>query len=182
MRIFIVFYFLALGVLALVAQMILAPNFRLLSDLGIGWALLPLLVIYASMELGDERALILAGLLGLLLDLTSHSHRLGISVLILTSISALIISQTHRPEAHSWLFRISFVLVGTFAFGLMDYFFHLVQSGNWRWPLSVWSKITFGVILNLALCPLVFLGISLPARLCGWRPSYERSESHRDYA
>ncbi len=182
MRFFIVLYILALGVLALVAQMILAPNFRLLSDLGIGWSLIPLLVIYASMELGDERALIVAGIFGLLLDLTNHSHRLGVSVLMLTSLSALIISQTHRPEAHSWLFRISFVLVGTFAFGLMDYFFHQVESGHWRWPLSVWSKITFASILNLLLCPFVFLGVSLPARLCGWRPSYERTDSHRDYA
>src|SRR5260221_8564735 len=98
--------------------MILPAHFRILSDIGFDSALVPLVVIYASLELGDGRALVLAGFLGLFLDLTC-SQRFGVSVLILSSLSALIVTQARRPEAHQWFFQLMFVLVGTFAFFLV---------------------------------------------------------------
>ena len=79
-----------IGVLALLAQMILPVIFSVtvpaLNVLGFSSVLVPLVVIYASLELGDERAPLIAAVLGLLLDLTSSSH-LGTSVLILVSLS-----------------------------------------------------------------------------------------------
>src|ERR1700677_3458280 len=126
--------------------MILPAHFRILSDIGFCSALIPLVVIYASLELGDERAPILAALLGLFLDLTS-SHRLGVSVLILSSLSALIVTQAHRPESHQWLFRLTFVLVGTFVFFLLDYLFTLAETARGYWPLAVGGKIAFASLL-----------------------------------
>ena len=161
-----------MGILALLAQMILPVIFPILSVVGLDSALVPLVVIYASLELGDERAPILAGLLGLFLDLAS-SYRLGTSMLVLFSLSALIVTQAYRPESHTWPFRLIFVLVGTFAFSLMDYIFILAETARWYWPLAVWSKITFASLLNLLLCPFFFYLVGLPPRLFGWKPTYE---------
>jgi cell shape-determining protein MreD len=100
-RILIVIYLLVVGVMALLAQMILPVIFPFLNVVGFGSALVPLVVIYASLELGDERAPILAGILGLFLDLIPSSQHLGTSVLILFSLSALIVTQASRPESHT---------------------------------------------------------------------------------
>jgi len=178
-RILIVFYLLFIGILCLLAQMILPAHFHLLSVIGFGSALIPLVVIYASIELGDERAPILAGLLGLMLDLTS-SHRLGVSVLILTSLSALIVTQVQRPESHQWVFRLAFVLIGTFSYLLLDYLLTLAETVRWHWPLDVWSKITFASLLNLVLSPFFFVAVGFLPRLCGWKPDYELPD--RSYA
>jgi rod shape-determining protein MreD len=175
--ILIVIYLLAVGVVALLAQMILPVIFPILNIVGFGSALIPLLVIYASLELGDERALVLAALLGFLLDLTS-SHRLGTSVLVLFSLSALIATQASRPESHTWPFRLIFVLVGTFAFFLMSYILILAETSRWYWPLAVWSKITFGSLLNLILCPFCFFFVGLLPRFCGWKPAYENEDRY----
>ena len=173
----IVIYLLAVGVVALLAQMILPVIFPLLNVIGFGSALVPLVVIYASLELGDERAPIIAALLGFLLDLTS-SHRLGTSVLVLFSLSSLIATQASRPESHTWPFRLIFVLVGTFAFFLMSYLLVLVETNRWYWPLAVWSKITFGSLLNLILCPFFFFLVGFLPRLCGWKPAYENDDRY----
>lgn len=175
MRVLIVIYLLFLGLLALLAEMILPAHFLILSGIGFSSALVPLVVIYASLELADERAPILAGILGLFLDLAS-SHRLGVSVLILSALSALIVTQAHRPESHLWVFRLTFVLVGTFSFLLLDYLFTLAETARWYWSLAVWSKITFASILNLLLFPPFFYLAGLPPRLCGWKPTYEQDE------
>jgi len=171
----IVLYLLVVGTLALLAQMILPVIFPLLNVVGLGSALVPLVVIYASLELGDERALILAGILGLFLDLTSF-HRFGTSVLVLGSLSVLIITQAQKPESHQWFFRLTFVLVGTFAFLLFDYVLILVETARWYWPLAVWSKITFASLLDLALSPFFFYAVGFLTRLCGWKPVHELQE------
>ena len=177
MRLFVVAYLLFVGGVAVLAQMVLPAHYPILSDMGVGSALVPLVVIYASLELGDESAPVLAGILGLFLDLTS-SHHLGTSVLILSSLSALIVSQAQKPESHLWIFRLTFVLVGTFAYLLLDYIFILAETFRWYWPLSVWSKITFASLLNLVLCPLFFYLIGLPPRFCGWKPDYETQDRY----
>ena len=159
--------------------MIFPVIFPILNVVGFGSALIPLVVIYASLELGDERAPILAGILGVCLDLTS-SHRLGTSVLVLFSLSSLIVTQANRPESHTWLFRMIFVLVGTFTFFLLSYVLILAETARWYWPLAVWSKITFASLLNLFLAPVFFYLIGLPPRLCGWKPDYEQQD--RSYA
>ena len=181
MRLFIVLYLFAIGILCLLAQMILPVIFPALNIVGFGSALIPLLVIYASLELGDERAPILATILGFILDLTS-SHRLGISVMILFSISALIVTQASKPASHTWPFRLIFVLVGTFLYYLLDYILILAETARWTWPLSVWSKIVFATLLNLLITPFFFYFIGLPARLCGWRPNYELEDRFNSYA
>ncbi len=173
MRILFVFYLLAIGAVALLAQMILPVIFPVLNVVGFGSALVPLIVIYASLELGDERALVLAVILGILLDLAPSSHRLGTSVLVLLSLSALIVTQASRPESHTWPFRLIFVLVGTFSFYLITYVLSLAETALWVWPLAVWSKITFASLLNLLLCVPFFYLVGIPPRLCGWKPSYE---------
>jgi len=173
-RFLIVIYLLFIGVLALLAQMILPAHFPILSNIGFGSALIPLIVIYATLELGDERAPIIAAILGLFLDLTySPSHRLGVSALILCSLSALILTQAHRPEAHQWLFRLIFVLIGTFAYLLLDYLFVLAETTRWYWPLDVWSKITFASLLNLFISPFFFYLVGFLPRRFGWKPGYE---------
>ena len=181
MPLLIVLYLLFVGILALLAQMILPVIFPVLNVVGFGSALIPLVVIYASLELGDERAPILAGCLGLLLDLTSF-HRFGTSVLVLSSLSVLIVTQAHKPQSHHWLFRLTYVLVGTFAFLLLDYLFILVETIRWYWPLDVWSKITFASLLNLALSPLFFYMVGFLPRLCGWKSFNELRECRRIYA
>ena len=184
MPLLIVLYLFVIGLLALLAEMILpvifAVTLPVLNVFGWSSALVPLVVIYASLELGDVRAPFLAALLGLLVDLATPSVRLGTSMLVLTSLSALIITQAGKQEAHHWAFQLIFVLVGTFAYLLLDYIFILVETARWFWPLDVWSKITFASLLNLVLSPLFFFLVGLPPRLCGWQPPHETQE--RRYA
>ncbi len=179
MPVLIVLYLLFIGFAALLAQMVLPVIFPILSVIGFNSALIPLVVIYASLELGDERAPILAGILGLFLDLSLDlPHRVGTSVLILTSLSTLIVTQAHKPESHSWIFRLVYVLVGTFIYLTLDYIFNLVETARWYWPLSAWSKITFGALLNLVLTPFFFYLIGIPPRWCGWKPAYDSQERY----
>jgi cell shape-determining protein MreD len=177
----IVLYLLLMGTLALLVQMILPVIFPILNIVGFSSALVPLVVIYASLELGDERAPLLAAILGLLLDLAAHSHRLGASVLILACLSTLIVTQAHKPQSHHWVFRMTYVLVGTFAFLLIDYLFRLLETTRWYWPLDVWSKITFASLLNLALAPFFFYLVGLLPRRCGWKPAHELREQRKTY-
>ncbi len=180
MPVLIVLYLFVVGVAALLAQMELPVMFPVLDFVGVGSALIPLVVIYASLELGDERAPILAALLGLVLDLVSSTHRLGISVLLLTSLSLLIVAQAQKADAKHWIVRLSYVLAGTFGYLVVDYLFTRVEAGHWYWPLAVWSKITLASLFNFILSPLLFFLIGLPPRLCGWKPA--REERPRPYA
>ncbi len=168
----IVFYLFFVGVLALLAEMFLPHMFPLLNNLGLASALVPLIVIYATLELVDERGPIVAVALGFLLDLML-SGRLGTSVLILFSISALIMTQAQKPESHTWIFRLTFVLVGTFMFLVMTHLLRLVEAARWYWPFAVWAKIVFGTLLNLFLAPILFPLMGWLPRRLGWRPAYE---------
>ncbi|MEI9998654.1 MAG: hypothetical protein WDO13_05540 [Verrucomicrobiota bacterium] len=178
MSAFIVLYLLFVGFLAVLAQMFLPTMFPLLNVLGLGSALVPLIVIYASLDLGDERAPVIAVVLGLILDLLNNSHRLGTSVLVLFSLSALIVTQARKPESHTWPFRLIFVLVGTFFFFVMTYILLLVESARWHWPFVVWNKIVFASLLNVVLAPFFFVLVGLPPRLFGWRPGHQFKDRH----
>ena len=184
MPVLIVLYLFLIGIVALLAQMILpvilAETFPALNVFGVTSGLIPLVVIYSSLELGDIRAPILAAVLGLLVDLASQSSHLGNSMLILTLLSVLIATQAQKAEAHHWAFQLIFVLVGTFSYLLLDYILILAETQRWAWPLDVWSKITFASLTNLLLCPFFFILVGLPPRLCGWRPAHEVQE--RRYA
>ncbi len=181
MRYLIVIYYLLLGLAALLAEMLVPSHFPLLGAIGFGSALIPLVVIGVSLELGDERAPVLAFILGFLLDLATD-HRLGTSMLILCSISALIITQTSRPEAQLWFVKAAFLLVGTFAFEILDYLFALAESLRWAWPLEAWSKMTFASLLNLLLAVPFFFIARLPMRLLGWLANRRERPAERMYA
>jgi rod shape-determining protein MreD len=169
---FIVIYLLAVGGIALILQMQLPLISPVLGALGLGSSLVPLIVIYASLELADERGPVLAVLLGLLVDLSSH-HHLGNTVLVLFALSALIATQAQKPESHSWLFRLTFVLVGTFLFFVLSYLLTLIEIGRWSWPFAVWNKVVFGTLLNVVLAPLCFVVVGWLPRRFGWRPAHE---------
>jgi cell shape-determining protein MreD len=173
MPVLIVIYFFLIGMAALLAQMELPVIFPVLDLTGVGSALIPLVVIYASLELGDERAPALAALLGLMLDLASSSHHMGTSVLLLGSLSILIITQAQKAEMGHWMMRLTYVLVGTFAYMILNYLFILIENGRWYWPLDVWTKITLASLFNLILSPFLFLLAGLPPRLCGWKSAQE---------
>jgi rod shape-determining protein MreD len=179
-HVLIAIYLIFVGILALLAQMVLPGVFPLLNLVGFGSALVPLVVIYASLELGDERAPIIAAILGLLLDLTSHSHRLGTSVLVLFSLSSLIVTQAGKPESHTFLFRLVYVLVGTFAFFVLTYVLILAESARWYWPFAVWNKITFASLLNVLIAPIFFYVIGFLPRAFGWKPSHEQKDRYYD--
>jgi cell shape-determining protein MreD len=178
MAFIVVIYLFFVGVMALLAQMILPHIFPLLSVIGVGSALIPLLVIYSSLELADERGPILAALLGFLLDLLIPGSRLGTSVLILFSISALITTQASKPESHTWPFRLAFAVVGTFLFFVLTYLMGQVEAARWHWPFAVWSKIVFSTLLNLILAPIFFPLVSWLPRCFGWKPGYELSDPY----
>jgi cell shape-determining protein MreD len=178
--VFIVPYLFLVGVVALLAQMELPVMFHALDFVGVGSALIPFVVIYASLELADERAPVLAFMLGILLDLMAPVHRLGISVLLLVSLSLLIVAQAHKADAKHWIVRLSYVLTGTFGYLVLDYLFTRVESGHWHWPLSVWTKITLASLFNFLLSPILFFLIGLPPRFAGWKPA--REERPRRYA
>jgi len=169
----IVIYLLVVGVLAMLAQMVLPYMFPVLDAAGVGSALVPLVVIYASLELADERGPVLAAILGLLVDLMNQGGKLGTSVLILLSLSVLITTQAQKPESHTWIFRLAFVLVGTFLFFVMSHLLRLVEAARWYWPFSVWSKIVFGSLLNLILAPIVFPLVGWLPRRFGWQAAHE---------
>ena len=179
MQFITVLYSFLIGLVALLAEMILPPHFPLLESLGLGSALLPLVIICASLLLGDERAPILAAALGLLLDLASDKH-FGISVLILASLSALLMTQAHTPLARWWVFRLTCVLVGTFGFLTVDYLFILLETSRWTWPLDVWQKITLASLCNLALAPFAFWLLQAPGEWLRRRPA--ETERKRRYA
>ena len=167
----VIVYLFVIGYLALLAQMVLPVIFEAicpaLNVVGCGSALIPMLVIYASMEVG-EAAPLLAGALGLLLDLNSQ-HRLGTSPLILCSISVLIVTQAYKPESRLWIIRLTYVLVGTFVFMLLDYFFILVETARWYWTIDIWTKITFASLINVVLYPFFYFAVGIIPRALGWK-------------
>jgi rod shape-determining protein MreD len=173
----VVLYYLFLGILALIAQMFLPHMFPLLGTVGLGSALVPLVVVCASLELGDERGPVVAVILGVLLDLNLQV-RLGTSVLVLFSLSALIVTQAQKPESHTWIFRLTFVMVGTFLFFVLTYLLLLIEAARWSWPFAVWNKIAFGTLLNLLLAPLFFPAAGWLPRQFGWKPAHELQDRY----
>ena len=160
----------------MILPVIFAATFPVLNVFGFGSALIPLVVIYASLELGDERAPAPGRHLGLAAGphLLPPARHFGADSLLAFGPdrhpgaqargSSLGLPTDLRAGRNVRLFCCSIT------------FSSWSETARWYWPLEVWSKITFASLLNLVLSPFFFYLVGLPPRLCGWKPGLRIQE------
>lgn len=174
------------GSIAILLQATL-PRFELMAYQPIQFLIL--VVIYAALRLKDARTFIVVCLLGFALDLVSGDNRLGVSVIPLTLVASIVLSQAEATIARHWYFQMLLVLVGTFLYLTLTYLIYLIQawamtqtgidstvyshevSFNWNWPLFVWQGILIGSCLNAAIAPFLYFGFNKFLALLGQRES-----------
>lgn len=161
------FYTLILGLLSVVAQMFL-PDIHFLG--GARPALPVLTVIYAAICLRDLRVFLIVVAVGFYHDLLCP-NRLGVTVIALSSVALLVLTQTQGRMLRRLDFQMLVVLVGSFLYLSLAYFFFLMQIWSGSSTPGDWVLITYGAILNTLLSPLLFPLLNLPLRLLGLTPS-----------
>lgn len=170
------FYTLIVGIVCVWVQMFIPE----LSFLGGARPALPVLaVIYAGITLRDLRVFIITLLLGSYMDLLSPS-RLGVSAIALSVVAALILTQTQGRLLRRPDFQILVVLVGSFLFFSLSYFFYLMQIWSGSSSPGDWVLITYGSIMNAILGPILFALFNIPLKLAGWGTG--RRQEYTGYA
>lgn len=169
-------YTLFLGLLSVILQMFV-PDIHFLG--GARPALPALAMIYATLCLRDLRVFVVALLLGFFIDLLCP-NRLGVSVIALSVVAALVLTQTQGRLLQRMDFQMLVVLVGSFLYMGLTYFFYLMQIWSGSSSPGDWVLITYGSILNTLISPFLFALFNLPLRLTGWTPS--RRNEYTGYA
>ncbi|HSI82480.1 MAG: hypothetical protein ACAI35_25510 [Candidatus Methylacidiphilales bacterium] len=170
-------YLILLGLAALLLQMAL-PGITLYQ--GDGFAdqarvvLLPMIIVYAALYSRGVALILVVGILGFTADLPSEG-RLGLTVINLAVIATVIVTQQDSRLVRLWYVRMLLVLVGTFFYTFLEYFFYLVQISHFDWPTKVWTQMIVASAINAAVCPLLFLLFNLLPRALGWLPDYHNS-------
>lgn len=165
------FYTLVLGLISVLVQMFV-PEIHFLG--GARLALPALMVIYAAICLRDLRVFIVAAAVGFYIDLLCP-NRIGVSVIALSLMASLILTQTQGRLLQRLDFQLLVVLVGSFLYFSLTYFFFLMQIWSGSVTPGDWLLITYGSILNTIVSPFLFALLNLPLRLMGWKPG-SRSE------
>lgn len=160
-------YTLLLGFISVVLQMHM-PELHFLG--GARPALPVLALIYAALCLRDLRVFIVAVLMGFYIDLLCP-NRLGVSVISLSVVAALVLTQTQGRLLQRMDYQMLVVLVGSFLFIGLNYFFFLMQIWSGSSTPGDWVLITYGSILNTLISPLLFFLFNIPLRLTGWKPT-----------
>lgn len=160
------FYTLALGLISVLVQMFV-PEIHFLG--GARPALPALAVIYAAICLRDLRVFIIAAAVGFYIDLLCP-NRLGVTVIALSIVATLILTQTQGRLLHRVDFQLLVVLVGSFLYLSLTYFFFLMQIWSGSSTPGDWILITYGSIMNTILSPVLFALFNLPLRLMGLKP------------
>ncbi len=170
------FYTLFIGIFCVMVQMFV-PD---IAFLGGARPFLPVLaVIYAGIMLRDLRVFIIALTTGFYHDLMCPG-RLGVTAIALCVVAALILTQTQGRLLRRPDFQILVVLVGSFLFLGLSYFFYLMQIWSGNSSPGDWVLITYGSIMNAILGPILFALFNLPLKLAGW--STGRREEYTGYA
>lgn len=160
-------YTLLLGLLCVLVQMFI-PG---ISTLGSARPDVPVLaVIFSVLQLRGLHVFVITALVGLYIDLLSP-NRLGVSVIGLSVVAALVLTQTAGQDNGKPLRRVDFqmliVLVGTFINLSLSYLFYRMQIWSGSTSPGDGILITYGSILNALISPLLFALFSLPLRLFG---------------
>ncbi len=171
-------YSLFLGFLCVWLQMFV-PG---ISFLGSARPDLPVLaIIYAAIQMRGLRVFFLTIIIGFYLDLLCP-NRLGVSVIGLSVVAALVLTQTIGQSDVRVLRRVDFqmliVLVGTFLNQTLSYIFFLMQIWSGSTTPSDWVLITYGSILNALVSPLLFALFNLPLHIAGWKGKREEYEGY----
>jgi cell shape-determining protein MreD len=156
---------LLLGWLAVIGQMAL-PQISWL--VGAPPALLALVVIYGALELPGLWVFFITALLGFYVDLLSP-NRLGTSVISLSLLAGLILTQRPTRIVGRLDYRLLLVMVGTFLYLCVDYCFHMLQVGRYNWPFGLWSVMALSAVLNACLALCFFPLLNLLGQMTGWR-------------
>jgi len=156
---------LLLGWMAVIAQMTL-PQISWL--VGAPPALLALMIIYGALELPGLWIFFITALLGFYVDLLSP-NRLGTSVISLSLLGGIILTQKPTRVAQRLDYRLLLVMVGTFLYLCVDYVFHLLQIGRFNWPFGLWSVMALSAVLNACLALCLFPLLNWFGRMMGWR-------------
>ena len=141
-----------LGLLLVVLQMFL-PQFHFMHARPI---LLPILVSYSALRFDLAKALAVAAVLGLLLDLPSIT-RMGTSSIGFIVLTFFIFSQTENFKFDFLPHSLLLTLLGIFLYLILDYLFFCMQVQTWRWPFYVWVIITHQAIFATAVALPVYL-------------------------
>ncbi len=159
-----ILFLLFLGELSLLMQMVL-PSVAWLG--GMRPAFLALVVIYGTLSLEGLSIFIVTTFLGLSLDLLSPNH-LGISVVSLSLLAALILTQCELHLARKWYYQALLVLIGTFFYVMVDYGLYLMQIGHLLFPSWLWTATALVSVFNAVISPLAFILFNSIPRLFHW--------------
>ncbi|PTX99765.1 rod shape-determining protein MreD [Verrucomicrobia bacterium LW23] len=129
--------------------------------------LLPLVIVYAALYTRGVSLILVVGVLGFVADLPSEG-RLGLTVINLAIIATIIVTQQDNRLVRTWYVRMMLVLVGTFFYTFLEYFFYLVQISRFDWPAKVWTSMILCSLINAAICPLAFFLFHIIPRTLGW--------------
>ena len=127
---------------------------------GANWALMPLLIIYATLFLASYEAWILAFLMGLLIDLFSEA-RLGSSSVCLLAVVMLLQTQYLERWRKRWYAQVFLALVGTMFFLILDYTSFCVQRGRLIYSDGILFKMTMASVFNALIAPFIFALLNL---------------------
>jgi cell shape-determining protein MreD len=172
-------YIILLGIGTLLLQMAL-PGITLYQ--GEGFAdiarvvLLPLIVVYAALFTRGVALILVVGILGFTADLPSEG-RMGLTVVNLAIIATVVVTQQDTRIVRYWYVRVLLVLVCTFFYTFLEYFFYLVQISRFDWPVKVWTHMIVASLINAAACPFAFFLFHIVPRTLGWLrdPNADRS-------
>lgn len=146
---------------------------------GANWALMPLLVIYATLFLASYQAWIITFIIGVLIDLFSES-RLGSSTACLLAVVMLLQTQYLERWRKQWYAQMFLALVGTMFFLILDYLSFSLQRGRFVYSEGILFKMTMASLFNALLAPFFFALLNLGFTKVGCKLSqdslYEEQE------
>jgi cell shape-determining protein MreD len=147
----ILLYYVAMGCLAVLLQMVLLDP----ASLVIWRPELPALaVVLAGLHMRDERVYIATGIMVVFHSLFS-AQPLGVSLITYGILAWFVLFQMQVFERHPFLAAIMLALMGTFVFMVVDYIGYCWVNQVWMWEFGLWNKILMPSILNALVAPLV---------------------------
>lgn len=147
----ILLYYVAMGCLAVLLQMVLLDP----SSLIIWRPELPALsVVLAALHMRDERVYVSTGVMVVFHSLFSMQP-LGVSLVTYGILAWFVLFQMQVFERHPFWAAILLALMGTFVFMIVDYIGYCWVNQTWRWNFGLWNKILIPSIINALIAPLV---------------------------
>ena len=147
----ILFYYVVMGCVAVLLQMVLLDP----TSLVVWRPELPALwVVIAGWHMRDERVYVSTGVMVVFHSLFSEQP-LGVSLVSYGVLAWFVLFQTQVFERYAFLGTVMLGLMGTFVFMVVDYVGYSWVNQMWRWDVGLWNKILVPSVINAVVAPLI---------------------------